>query len=278
MDTKKIILVAGMVGLAAVVFTQAQKLGQPTSTAPVTETIVEKVAYQDILAASADIPFGGRMNAENIQWKQWPEEAMSEEYISRELRPDALEEFLSGVARSPIYAGEPISARRVVLVGDKGLMSGLLGPGMRAVTTDISSESAAGGFIQPGDHVDIILTTAVVDNNPLIASGGFEDRWESDTVFENVRVLAIDQIYDIGEEGGASIVGNTATFEMSQGDAELLQIAIAAGDLALTLRPLSSAGNGKGTSRSSITKKKKRNSVLSVYRGGQPEQVAIRGE
>lgn len=278
MDTKKLILGAALIGLAAVVFTQAQKLNRPVvTTAPAAEKIVEKVAYQDILAASSDIPFGGRLNAQNIQWKQWPKEAMSEEYINRTDQPEALEEFLAGVARSPIYAGEPISARRVVLVGDRGLMSGLLGPGMRAVTTDISSESAAGGFIQPGDRVDIILTTAVTDNNPLVSSGGFEDRWDSDTVFENVRVLAIDQIYDLGEEGGASIVGNTATFEMSQDDAELLQIAIAAGELALTLRPLTSAGQGKGKSRSSLKKKKKRNSVLSVYRAGQPEQVAIRG-
>jgi len=89
--------------------------------APVVE--VEQIEYQDILAASADIPFGGRLSAGNIKWKQWPKEAMSPEYVTREERPEALEEFGAGVARAPIYVGEPISERRVVMVGDKGLMS-----------------------------------------------------------------------------------------------------------------------------------------------------------
>jgi len=67
-----------------------------------------------------------------------------------------------------LLEGEPISERRVVMVGDKGLMSGLLTPGMRAVATEISTESASGGFIQPGDHVDIILTVEV-EEAPLAA-------------------------------------------------------------------------------------------------------------
>ncbi|WP_371396124.1 Flp pilus assembly protein CpaB [Fretibacter rubidus] len=274
MDTKRLIIFAALAGLGFVVFTQAQKLSQPTTSGPV-ETIVEKVAYQDILSASTDIPFGGRLNEQNIQWKQWPEEAMSEEYISRELQPEALEEFLNGVAKSPIYAGEPLSSRRVVLVGDKGLMSALLEPGMRAVASDITTESAAGGFIQPGDRVDIILTTEVTQSRALAAVQTFEDRYASDTIFENVRVLAIDQIYDVDEEGGAAITGTTATFEMSQEDAELFQMAIAAGDLALTLRPLTSAGTAGASSRAKGRKKKKTNSALTVYRGGRPEQVAI---
>ena len=275
MDTKRLIIFAGLLGLGFIVFTQAQKLNQPVAPAAPAKTVVEKLAYQDILAASSDIPFGARLNAQNIQWKQWPEEAMSEEYISRDSQPDALDDYLSGVAKSPIYSGEPISARRVVLAGDKGLMSALLSPGMRAVASDISTESAAGGFIQPGDRVDIILTTEVQQTAAVVVNDGFEDQYSSDTIFENVRVLAIDQIYDVNEDGGASITGSTATFEMSQEDAELFQMAIAAGDLALTLRPLTSSGSGIASSRSKNRKKKKTNPPLTVYRGGRPEQVAI---
>jgi len=277
MDSKRIILVVGLALLGFVVFTQAKNLTPAPSTGAVkTETIIEKVAYQDILSASTDIAFGGRITAENIQWKQWPEEAMSDQYISREDRPEALEEYLSGIAKAPIYEGEPITDRRVVLAGDKGLMSALLGPGMRAVTTDISTESAAGGFIQPGDRVDIILTTDV-DVTPGMVQTSFEDRYESNTVFENVRVLAIDQTYAVSDESGAAITGSTATFEMSQADAELLQVAISAGEIALTLRPLTANGVGAGKSHSRLRKAKKTNPSISVYRGGQPELVAVRG-
>lgn len=279
MDKKRVILIGGLIVLGAVVFTQAQKLGQPTAAPTQAPAVkVEQVEYQDILSASADIPFGGRLSSANIKWKQWPKEAMSPEYVTREDRPDALEEFGAGVARAPIYVGEPISERRVVMVGDKGLMSGLLTPGMRAVATEISTESASGGFIQPGDHVDIILTVEV-EEPPLPGQTRGKDVFESSTVFSNVRVLAIDQTFDIDEEGGASIEGSTATLELSPGDAELLQVAIASGDLSMVLRPIgSSVGNGFATSRSTMSNKRAVRESITVYRNGEQSAVAIVGE
>jgi len=279
MDKKRVILIGGLVVLGAVVFTQAQKLGQPTAApvqAPVVE--VEQIEYQDILAASADIPFGGRLSDANIKWKQWPAEAMSPEYVTREDRPEALQDFQSGVAKAPIYVGEPISERRIVMVGDKGLMSGLLTPGMRAVATEISTESASGGFIQPGDHVDIILTQEV-EEPALPGQGRSKDTYEANTVFSNVRVLAIDQTFDIDEEGGASIEGSTATLELSPGDAELLQVAIASGELSMVLRPIgSSVGTGFAVSRSTMSKKRATRDTIAVYRKGAQTSVAIAGE
>ena len=279
MDKKRLILIGGLVVLGAVVFTQAQKLSQPTVApvqAPVVE--VEQIEYQDILAASADIPFGGRLSDANIKWKQWPKEAMSPEYVTRDDRPEALAEFQAGVARAPIYVGEPISERRIVLVGDKGLMSGLLTPGMRAVATEISTESASGGFIQPGDHVDIILTQEI-EEPALPGQSRGKDVFESNTVFSNVRVLAIDQTFEIDEEGGASIEGSTATLELSPGDAELLQVAIASGELSMVLRPLgSSVGTGFAASRSTLSKKRATRDTVVVYRSGEQSSVAIVGE
>jgi pilus assembly protein CpaB len=276
MDKKRLILMGALAVVGVVVFTQAQKLGQNTSepiAAPIVE--VEQVEYQDILAASADIRFGGRLSSANIKWKQWPKEAMSPEYITREARPEALEEFSSGVARSPIYVGEPISERRVVIAGDRGLMSALLTPGMRAVTTEISTESASGGFIQPGDNVDIILTKEV-EEDPLPGQTIGKEVIVSETIFENVRVLAIDQEYDIDEEGGASITGNTATLELNPSDAELLQVAIASGELAMILRPLGSAsGTGAATSRAKFSQGSTKRDRLVVYRAGEQSAVAI---
>lgn len=279
MDKKRLLLIGGLVVLGAVVFTQAQKIGQPTvepMAIPVVE--VEQIEYQDILAASADIPFGGRLSDANIKWKQWPKEAMSPEYVTRDDRPEALENFQAGVARAPIYVGEPISERRIVMVGDKGLMSGLLTPGMRAVATEISTESASGGFIQPGDHIDLILTQEV-EEPPLPGQTRGKDVFESNTVFSNVRVLAIDQTFDIDEEGGASIEGSTATLELSPGDAELLQVAIASGELSMVLRPIgSSVGTGFAASRSTMSKKRATRDSVAVYRNGAQTSVAIVGE
>lgn len=279
MDKKRMMFMGGLALLGVVVFMQAQKLGKTTAVptqAPVVE--VEQIEYQDILAASADIPFGGRLSSANIKWKQWPKEAMSPEYVTREDRPEALEEFGAGVAKAPIYVGEPISERRIVMVGDKGLMSGLLTPGMRAVAIEISTESASGGFIQPGDRVDLILTVEV-EEPPLPGQSRGKDVFESSTAFSNVRVLAIDQTFDIDEDGGASIEGSTATLELSPGDAELLQVAIATGELSLVLRPLgSSIGVGSAASTSTLSKKRATRESVAVYRKGQQSAVAILGE
>ena len=157
-------------------------------------------------------------------------------------------------------------------------MAALLRPGMRAVTTRISVDTAAGGFIQPGDRVDIILTQTVQRENIGNAQNGNQRVYISDTVFENVHVLAIDQTFTTSAESGATKIGSTATFEMSQGDAELLQEAVAKGDLSLTLRGIR---NSRATAPTTATVDKEEveetQSILTVYRGGQPQQVAIRG-
>jgi len=100
----------------------------------------------------------------------------------------------------------------------------------------------------------------------------------ADTIFENVHVLAIDQTYSTGVEGGASVIGSTATFEMSQQDAELLQQSVSKGDLSLTLRGIVRSGVRAASAAKTEKKQVETESTLTVYRGGQPQQVAIRGQ
>ncbi|MGB0905883.1 MAG: Flp pilus assembly protein CpaB [Maricaulaceae bacterium] len=280
MDTKRVALVGGLIVLAIVVFTQAKKMGTPAKTvaAPV-KTIVEKVAYKQVLVATGDIPFGSRLTALNMQWKQWPAEAMSQEFISQNDRPNAIENLSGGVVRSAVFAGEPITDRRYVKPGTQGVMAALIQDGMRAVTTEISTESAAGGFIQPGDNVDIILTSQM-PRNPTNRSSISSKMYKSVTIFENIKVLAIDQTYNVGPDGGASVIGQTATFEMTQADSETLQAAAASGDLALTLRPLMSSHDRKrpSQSKSKLNFSEDSSQTLAVYRSGHPTQVAIKGQ
>lgn len=275
MDKKRMMLVGGL-GLAAiVVFTQVRKMGTPPPAVAVQQApVVEAVTYVDVLVAAEDIQFGTRLSAESLQWKQWPVNAYSEEYISSDKRPEAITNITGDVVRAPIYMGEPITDKKLVRPGDKGLMAALLKPGMRAVTTRISVDTAAGGFIQPGDRVDIIMTT----DAPTVAgvAGGKRNNYIATTVFENVHVLAIDQTYTMNPEGGAAVLGSTATFEMTQPDAELLQQIVAEGDISLTLRGISNA-RGYTPSAARVNRNAGEVTTLSVYRGGQPQQVAIKG-
>lgn len=280
MDTKRLILIAGLGVAALVVFTQAKKLGAPAPVVPTLTAapIVQKVEYVKVLVASQNLPLGTRLNEAAFEWKKWPAEALSPAFISNDLRPTADAELLNAIVRSPIVEGEPINEGKLVKAGESGVMAALLKPGMRAVTTRISVDTAAGGFIQPGDRVDIILTQTVQRSLDASNNGSNQRIYISDTVFENVHVLAIDQTFSTSAESGASKIGSTATFEMSPEDAELLQETVAKGDLTLTLRGIRNS-RAKATTSATIIEKEESvtQSILTVYRGGQPQQVAIRG-
>ncbi len=277
MDVRRIVIIAGMLGLAAILFIYVRQLGTP---APVVQTVaapvVEQIEYKDVLVAKQDVVFGRRITPLDFEWIQWPAESVSDSFITSDLRPGAIEELTGTVAQAPIFIGEPIQTRKLISTGDRSVMSALLAPGMRAVTTRISVASAAGGFIKPGDRVDIILTRQLQDLGG--ANGRRQNYSVSETIFENVRVMAIDQEYQVGAAGQPSVLGSTATFELAQEDSEYLQEAVSQGDITLTLRSLhNSSGTvirrAEGTKRDNTS-----SSTIAVYRAGQAQQVGLRGQ
>ena len=167
MDKRRLFLIIGLLFFAGILFTLVQRLGAPAPTvaAVAPETIVEKVEYDKILVAANDLSTGTRVSSSSVVWKQWPVEALTPSFISKKERPDAIEQLDRSIVRAAILAGEPMSENKLVKAGASGVMAALLKPGMRAVTTRISVDTAAGGFIQPGDKVDIILTQSLQASN-----------------------------------------------------------------------------------------------------------------
>jgi len=277
MDKRRLILLLIMIVLVPIIFLQLRSMGQTSEPPPLppqqTVQVVDEVQYVDVLVASGDIGFGTRLNDTHFSWKPWPAEAVSGNHITRDSNPQAIEQFTGGVVRSELFAEDPITARKIVMPGEQSVMSALLSPGMRAVTTRISVDTAAGGFIQPGDHVDIILTSSLA----ALQGGSGSKKYASQTIFENVRVMAIDQTFSNSSQSGASVIGSTATFEMTQNDAELLQQSEAQGDLSLTLRPIGT-GNKFAKSNAKVQRSSGEVTSLTIYRDGQPTQLAIRGQ
>ena len=279
MDVRRIIIIAGMLGLAAILFIFMRGLTAPQPVAPASvkaAPVIQEVEYKDVLVAKQDVSFGRRIGVEDFHWIQWPAETVSDSFITSDARPGAIEELVGTVAQSPIFIGEPVQTRKLIKTGDRSVMSALLAPGMRAVTTRISVASAAGGFIKPGDRVDIILTRQLQDVG--VSAGRRQNYSISETIFENVRIMAIDQNFAVGAQGSASVLGSTATFELGQDDAEYLQEAVTQGDLTLTLRSLhNSAGQvirrPEGIKRDNVA-----TSTIAVYRAGRAQQVGLRGE
>ena len=203
---------------------------------PVVVTEPPKAATVDILVAKSDIGLGQKITPSEIQWQAWPADAASSNFIRRTEKPQAIEQLADNIARYPFVAGEPIREAKLVNAKGSGFMAALLPPGMRAIATQISPETGAGGFILPNDHVDVILTrrSRAADN-----TRGAEGQ-NSETILKNVRVLAIDQ--NVQEKDGQRVVvGKTATLELAPQQAEALAMAQQAGTLALSLRSMSDA-------------------------------------
>lgn len=185
-------------------------------------------------------------------------------------------DYVGSVVREPILAGEPIVARKIVRAGDSGYMAAYLEPGMRAMAIRVTVETAAGGFILPGDRVDVVLTRQL-DNNNNATEGGASDRAKhaTGTVLENLKVLAVDQTTRAGDDE-QSVVGATATLEVTPKNAELLALAKAEGELSLVLRSYADtagpSGAVRGAQRAAVAA---RNTSVRVYRGGAPEVVTI---
>lgn len=278
MDVKRLILLGGLGIVAVVGFIQLQKMGaQPAPETLIATPDVQEVSvveYVDILIAKQDIPLGTRLNPELIAWQKWPAEALSDNLIDNQNHPDALETYIGAVTKTPIYEGEPVMTRKVVQTGERGQMSALLNPGMRGTATRINLESAAGGFIQPGDRVDVVLTSEVQN----VING--QTDYASAIIFENVAVLAIGKTHTNTADGTAYISGTTALLELSQEDAEVLIEAQSTGEISLILRGLDRRQAAFVPSAAVKATRKKTSEVTSmtVYRNGQANQVAIRGQ
>jgi pilus assembly protein CpaB len=197
---------------------------------------VTKVETVDVLVARSDIPMGQALSPGDVQWQAWPPSASTGNFIRKNNRPQAIEDLSGMIARVPFIAGEPIREAKLVNAKGSGFMAAILPTGMRAVSTQISPETSAGGFILPNDHVDVILTRRDRDADK---SGGGDAR-TSETVLSNIRVLAIDQ--NVEEKNGQKVVvGKTATLELNPSQAETLVLSQQIGTLSLALRSVTDA-------------------------------------
>lgn len=220
-----IALVAG--GIAALLASRSDQPEAPPQ-APVAQ--LETV---DVLVAANDIGLGNTVKPEDLRWQVWPAAAASANFIRKSDRPDAIKQLAPSIARAPFFAGEPIREAKLIKANGSGYMAAILPTGMRAISTEISAETGAGGFILPNDHVDVILSRR--DKEAEKATG--VEVHTSETILTNVRVLAIDQTVE-EKNGQRVVVGKTATLELAPYQAETLARAKQMGVLTLALRSI----------------------------------------
>ena len=217
----------GAGGIAALLAGRTEKPPETPVAAPVKPDTI------DILVARSDIAMGQTVSPGEIQWQPWPANAATGNFIRKSDRPAAIENLSGQIARVPFVAGEPIREAKLVNAKGSGFMAAILPQGMRAMSIQISPETGAGGFILPNDRVDVVLSRRGNGDKTAEANA-------SETVLNNIRVLAIDQ--NIEEKNGQKVViGKTATLELTPGQVETLSLSQQIGMLSLSLRSITDA-------------------------------------
>ena len=285
------------IGLALVVRAMGSPSREPVAVA--TAAAVPARPMAKVLVAAKDLQPGQRLTESDLAWKDWPVDEVNPAFIKDGSTPVAAVEatpadippsgavasvtraaanlanggakadYVGSVVREPILAGEPIVSRKIVRAGDSGYMAAYLEPGMRAMAIRVTVETAAGGFILPGDRVDVLLTRETNLAN-MGAQEGDRSKFASSTVMQNIKVLAIDQSTRAGDDEQA-VVGATATLEVGPRDAEALALAKSEGELSLVLRSYADTGGPSGR----VAPVARQSSAIRVYRGGAPEVVVV---
>jgi len=242
-----------------------------------------------VLVAARDLPVGVRLSNQDMTWQPWPTDTVNSAYITDGIKAapkpagvagaaqDAqvaakdvmdgggsqMQAMLGAVVRSDIAKGEPIVAGKLVRTGDGGYMSVVLKPGMRAMAVPVSAETGAGGFIQPGDRVDVMQS--YTDANHKGPGNGVVDQ----IVVSNARVLAVDQSTD-PPKNGRSAVAATITLEIPADAAPLITEAKTRGSIMLALRSYADMAGGPGHDKIAGA-----SPGIRLIKGGQVTEVAV---
>src|SRR5229473_4740567 len=148
MNTARIVVLTIAVGAGGIAAYLAS--GSDNKTLPAEP--VAQLQTVEVLVAKSDIGLGQSIKPDDLQWQTWPATTASNSFI-RSDSGDGMKNAIGSIARSPFIAGEPIREQKLVRANGSGFMAAILPTGMRAISTEISPETGAGGFILPNDRV-----------------------------------------------------------------------------------------------------------------------------
>jgi pilus assembly protein CpaB len=230
MDKKKLMLLLGALVIAIGTALAARSLIAGASAPKVEAAVVPK--GPKVLVAQRALPVGTIITADSVAFQQWPKEMVQDAYF---IDGNAdMTKLMGTVVRFPVTAGQPLTQGALVSPGDRGFLAAALGPGMRAVTIPVSQKTGVGGFVFPGDHVDLVLTQTVKGQD------GGDSLKASETILSNLRVLATDTSTETETVEGKTVVRGfkTVTLEVTPRIAEKIAVSQTIGTLSLSLRSL----------------------------------------
>ncbi|MGV6821158.1 MAG: Flp pilus assembly protein CpaB [Parvularcula sp.] len=188
-----------------------------------------------VLVASRDFPQGSILEPRRTRFIDWPKSSVPEYYVTED-NVEFVESLPQMRARREIHENEPIYADNTIQHGDRGMLAAIMTPGMRAVSTKVTAELSAGGFILPGDRVDVYVSGTVRDEN------GDGSSVAASLLLSDVRVLAIDQQTETDDEN--AVVARTVTLELAPTQVETFLMAREKSTVTIALRSIAEDTSG----------------------------------
>ena len=186
-----------------------------------------------VLVAAKSLALGKELEPGDLKWQTWPGEAFDGAIVRKE--GQKAEDALKGKLIETVNQGQPVLPSYIFREGRGNVVAATLQPGMRAVAIPVKAFTMAGGFVTPGDYVDVILTYKIaVAREEKTNAAAFVRSRVSETILKNIRVLAVDQ--DASREKEDAKVAKTVTLAVKAVDAERLALASEMGDITLALR------------------------------------------
>jgi pilus assembly protein CpaB len=204
-----------------------------TRTIEIPAPAAPKVEFKTIVVASEPLRFGMQLDGAQLSEIPWPQDALPQGAFATVA---ALLADGSRVVLSPIEANEPVLLAKLSGPNGRASLSNLLMPGMRAVTIKTDEIAGVGGFITPGDRVDVVLTrdAGAIDEVKKNAEGAAGSTIATEIVVENAKVLSVGQGAD--ERQTSPQVASSVTVEVTVEGAGKITLARNIGTLSLQLR------------------------------------------
>ncbi|MGL4318552.1 MAG: Flp pilus assembly protein CpaB [Pseudomonas sp.] len=174
---------------------------------------------QGVMVAAVEIPFGSMIEAQHVVQVRMPKGTVPDDSF------DSADKVVGRIATFAMLRGDILRAARVAEHLGGSTLASLIESDKRAVSVRVDDVVGVGGFLLPGNRVDVLATKRVGNSN---------NDAESKTILEDLRVLAVDQTASTDKT--QPVVVRAVTLEMTSEEAEVLVKAQTEGRLQLALR------------------------------------------
>ena len=190
----------------------------------------QKAEVSQVLVAIAEIGPGEPLNEKNVEFREFPAGTVPEGAIVSK------EQLQERTLKSRAFAGSQILEAMLAKKGVRNAASEVR-DGMSIASVPIDQTMTGVGLIQPGDHVDVLVTFRPVGAREVNGLGK-----EVKTVLEYVEVFAIDGVRDpdlLPKAGDPKAVPmKNVSLQVTGEQARLLKLAGDVGTIHLTLRAM----------------------------------------